>query len=230
MGVDAAGIDALRRAHQAATQLGHSRLLDELETTARLFRVEVAVAPSPPAAGIPTQRTSQELLDSYKLTAREREVLAGLAAGRTNQAIANELFISVKTASVHVSNILRKMEVSGTPGGRSPRASARAGSTVSLTAAVPRSRGSRSLVVRPGTSLRVMNHSNAHHNAPGVNLDYRRRSGGGISCSTARISCVSGPTGCVSGAVPANFRGVAGIGTCMTRLVSSRVPAQCPCR
>jgi DNA-binding NarL/FixJ family response regulator len=52
-------------------------------------------------------------MDSYGLTAREREVLEGLAAGRTNQEIADALFISVKTASVHVSNILRKMEVPG---------------------------------------------------------------------------------------------------------------------
>ena len=52
-----------------------------------------------------------DVLARYGLTAREREVLAGLAAGRTNQEIADELFISVKTASVHVSNILRKFDV-----------------------------------------------------------------------------------------------------------------------
>lgn len=34
-----------------------------------------------------------------------------LAAGRSNPEIARELFISVKTASVHVSNILRKLKV-----------------------------------------------------------------------------------------------------------------------
>ena len=36
-----------------------------------------------------------------------------LAAGRTNAQIGTELFISPKTASVHVSNILRKLGVSG---------------------------------------------------------------------------------------------------------------------
>jgi len=45
------------------------------------------------------------------LTPREREVLTALVAGRTNGEIARTLFISVKTASVHVSNILRKLDV-----------------------------------------------------------------------------------------------------------------------
>ncbi len=36
-----------------------------------------------------------------------------LAAGRTNAQIGAELYISPKTASVHVSNILRKLNVSG---------------------------------------------------------------------------------------------------------------------
>ena len=44
------------------------------------------------------------------LTPREGEVLALLADGRTNPQIAERLFISAKTASVHVSNILRKLE------------------------------------------------------------------------------------------------------------------------
>ena len=46
------------------------------------------------------------------LTPREREVLALVAEGRSNRAIADTLFISVKTASVHVSNILAKLGVS----------------------------------------------------------------------------------------------------------------------
>jgi DNA-binding CsgD family transcriptional regulator len=45
------------------------------------------------------------------LTARELEVLALVAEGRTNRQIAQELFISAKTASVHVSNILAKLGV-----------------------------------------------------------------------------------------------------------------------
>jgi DNA-binding CsgD family transcriptional regulator len=46
------------------------------------------------------------------LTSREREVLRLVAEGRNNREIAAALFISPKTASVHVSNILAKLEVS----------------------------------------------------------------------------------------------------------------------
>jgi ATP/maltotriose-dependent transcriptional regulator MalT len=45
------------------------------------------------------------------LTDREHEVLRLVAAGRSNREIAGELFISPKTASVHVSNILAKLDV-----------------------------------------------------------------------------------------------------------------------
>jgi len=48
-----------------------------------------------------------------ELTEREREVLELLAEGRSNPQIAAELFISPKTASVHVSNILGKLGVTG---------------------------------------------------------------------------------------------------------------------
>ena len=44
------------------------------------------------------------------LTEREREVLKLLAAGHSNREIGTELFISPKTASVHVSNILAKLK------------------------------------------------------------------------------------------------------------------------
>jgi predicted ATPase/DNA-binding CsgD family transcriptional regulator/class 3 adenylate cyclase len=47
------------------------------------------------------------------LTEREREVLVLLAAGRSNPEIGKALFISTKTASVHVSNILAKLGVTG---------------------------------------------------------------------------------------------------------------------
>jgi DNA-binding NarL/FixJ family response regulator len=45
------------------------------------------------------------------VTPREAEVLGHLANGRTNRQIAEALFISEKTASVHVTNLLRKLGV-----------------------------------------------------------------------------------------------------------------------
>ena len=50
--------------------------------------------------------------DQLGLTPREAEVLSLVAAGQTNRQIGEALFVSEKTASVHVSNILRKLGVS----------------------------------------------------------------------------------------------------------------------
>ena len=46
-----------------------------------------------------------------RLTPREREVLDHVARGATNRAIAEALFITQKTASVHVGNVLAKLGV-----------------------------------------------------------------------------------------------------------------------
>ena len=47
--------------------------------------------------------------DDTDLTAREREVATLVAQGLTNAAIAKQLYISPRTAAVHVSNILAKL-------------------------------------------------------------------------------------------------------------------------
>jgi DNA-binding NarL/FixJ family response regulator len=47
-----------------------------------------------------------------ELTAREREILQMVAAGKANKQIAAELVISERTARTHVSNILRKLDLS----------------------------------------------------------------------------------------------------------------------
>jgi DNA-binding CsgD family transcriptional regulator len=76
-----------------------SVLVGDIEAAARRFRIALAAE----AATDPLAR--------FGLTTREREVLALVAAGRSNREIADALYISVKTASVHVTNILRKLGV-----------------------------------------------------------------------------------------------------------------------
>ena len=51
--------------------------------------------------------------NTFGLSARERDVLALVAQGRTNREIGERLFISQKTVGVHVGNILSKLAVSG---------------------------------------------------------------------------------------------------------------------
>ncbi len=45
------------------------------------------------------------------LTNRENEILLLIAEGKSNQEIADELFITLKTVKTHVSNILSKLDV-----------------------------------------------------------------------------------------------------------------------
>lgn len=68
---------------------------------------------APPSAVRATAPGPADPVEALGLTGRERDVLRLVAAGHTNRRIAEELFISPKTASVHVSNILAKLGVSG---------------------------------------------------------------------------------------------------------------------
>jgi DNA-binding NarL/FixJ family response regulator len=101
----------LRQAWATAHRLGASPLLGKVELLAR--RARIALATEPVAAGAAGGAAAQSaaLGDELGLTPREREVLALVAEGRTNRQIADALFISDKTASVHVSNILAKLGV-----------------------------------------------------------------------------------------------------------------------
>ena len=102
----AAAAGALRAAAAAAG--GHAPLLAQIRTLAERARI-----PLQPAAGKPEAPPPARPLTRYGLTDRELTVLRLLAAGRTNPQIGAELYISTSTASVHVSNILRKLGVSG---------------------------------------------------------------------------------------------------------------------
>jgi DNA-binding CsgD family transcriptional regulator len=88
----------LRLAAALAARLGAGSLAAEIALLAR--RARIVLDTSAAAAVGP---------DAVGLTGRELEVLRLVAVGRSNREIANELFISPKTASVHVSNILGKL-------------------------------------------------------------------------------------------------------------------------
>ena len=93
----------LRRSHNAATTLGARPLEAAIERLARRARFDLGARPasgdgSAPGAG-----------SGPVLTPRETEVLALVAEGLTNRQIGERLFISEKTASVHVSRLLAKL-------------------------------------------------------------------------------------------------------------------------
>ena len=92
----------LRAAHAATVRLGAAPLRAEIEALARSARISLTPAgPAPaPAPAHP-----------HGLTDREAAVLRLLAAGHTNREIGQQLFISPTTASVHVTSILRKLNV-----------------------------------------------------------------------------------------------------------------------
>jgi DNA-binding CsgD family transcriptional regulator/tetratricopeptide (TPR) repeat protein len=92
----------LRSAASHADRLSARPMRTRIDRLARLARVSLAQTGAPHAGD---QR------QDFGLTPREREVLDLVADGRTNRQIAEELFISVKTAGAHVSSILTKLGV-----------------------------------------------------------------------------------------------------------------------
>jgi DNA-binding CsgD family transcriptional regulator len=94
----AVALDALGDREGAARERDAARaVFRELEASPDLARLDRSAA----------SRDRQP----FGLTARELEVLRLLASGRTNKAIAQELFLSEKTIDRHVSNIFTKLDV-----------------------------------------------------------------------------------------------------------------------
>ena len=83
---------------EVAVRLGARPLVEEIR----------ALTPGEPAASERGLRSR----DPEALTPRERDVLALVATGRSNREIAQQLFISAKTVSVHISNLMAKLDAS----------------------------------------------------------------------------------------------------------------------
>jgi ATP/maltotriose-dependent transcriptional regulator MalT len=98
----------IRAAHETAVALGVTPLRREIELLAQRGRLRLNEPVNDTANRKPSSPAA-----SLGLTQREAEVLALVAQGRTNRQIGEALFITPKTASVHVSRILAKLGVAG---------------------------------------------------------------------------------------------------------------------
>jgi DNA-binding NarL/FixJ family response regulator len=92
--------EAAGAAHAASVRIGAGWLRGEIERLAARARL-------PLDGELEEAKPPEE--DAFGLTPRERQVLALLAEGATNREIGATLFMAEKTASVHVSRILTKL-------------------------------------------------------------------------------------------------------------------------
>ena len=97
----------LAEASRTAERLGAAWLAGEAEGLASRARLSLA-APAPDGAGAGSDDEAP-----FGLTPRELQVLGLVAAGATNREIGERLYMAEKTASVHVSRILTKLDVRG---------------------------------------------------------------------------------------------------------------------
>lgn len=98
-GDDEAARVEIQLAHDVAVRLKAKPLAAVLDRLVRTHHLTISRSPGP------TARVTGSIL-----TARELDVMLRLADGDTNKQIGEALFISAKTASVHVSNILAKLK------------------------------------------------------------------------------------------------------------------------
>jgi DNA-binding CsgD family transcriptional regulator len=103
-GARTAAASCLRKGYTLAARIGAQPLQRDIEELAGYARIDLRTAP-PPAEPAPVAPLLQAL------TGRERDVLEALAAGLTNRQIAERLYISPRTAAVHVSHVLHKLGV-----------------------------------------------------------------------------------------------------------------------
>ena len=102
--------DLLRAAYATCASLNAAPMIASIESLARRARIDLT-APSiaPVEPGPSPAAAARHRPGDLGLSARELEVLALVADGRTNGEIARALFISTKTASSHVTHILDKL-------------------------------------------------------------------------------------------------------------------------
>jgi len=77
---------------------------------------EVLATETTPAEASPLGEPLRPVEKSTLLSGRELEILGLIANGRTNQEIADALFVSINTVKTHVGNIFVKLEVSNRTG------------------------------------------------------------------------------------------------------------------
>ena len=100
-----AATEPARASLAVAERLGAAWLSGEIESLAARARLRLAEGAGAASNG------SDGGEDPFGLTPRERQVLALVAAGATNREIGQQLYMAEKTASVHVSRILAKLDV-----------------------------------------------------------------------------------------------------------------------
>jgi DNA-binding NarL/FixJ family response regulator len=110
-------VAVMREAHAVAAAIGARPLAGRFEALARRARIElrsaVATTPAESVELLPEEAPAPgtAALRARGLSDREIEVLTLVAAGFSNSDVGRRLFISAKTASVHVSHILAKLDV-----------------------------------------------------------------------------------------------------------------------
>jgi DNA-binding NarL/FixJ family response regulator len=109
---------ALKLIHEGGERLGYllkDRIVDVPTLAAALVRLvngECVIEPT-----LVDELVNAQLVDDplAELTAREREVLALMAQGRTDRGIRDALYLSQKTVESHVRSIFRKLDLPSAP-------------------------------------------------------------------------------------------------------------------
>lgn len=110
--IEAASESAIS-SHAVSDARGGGARLDLPALTRRIINVARGIAgPQHPEATLPLPSEQRVSASDYGLTNRETQVLRLLVEGRSTRAIADALYISPRTATTHVTNILGKLGVS----------------------------------------------------------------------------------------------------------------------